>query len=541
MRYKKELVVITISLTIISTISSLIYIENLNIAPQNDDSIDDPQDDDNPIEPPIYNFTLNDSQYYYNLINEVFHLTTSEVDFLNENKFIVLNRMGTDDILDAFRFYWKNDLPIFITTDTMLHTWHIIFDETLKRIEEELFFPLLNELSRELVSAALDNFNAGVIQAKTLTYFSVGLNITSSTSTYDLPIEIATATEKIYQAILDEISINNAITQFDTELTKRFIDDFSQYKPRGHYTETETLKKYFRLFKWFSRIPFFFDSYKGEVFLEETPSEMIKSVTEITWLLKTSSITWGENEVSGLEIWDIFKSFLDVLVGESKSITIHNIDNLCEGLIGDLWNPTDIDNTLLSLIQETILNDVTIPEPEIPFIIDAILPGPNISPKAFVFFGERFTLDGYTFQHVSHPYVNQRLLPTSLDFAAICLNSSRSIELLQDEIDLYPGLYNTIINLQEEIADSPEKDKQTIQWGWIESLKDISGIVPECDNLVNLPEFMNSSEWLDEKLTTIMGSYAQLRHDTILYTKQTITGYKSKMQIIIILIGINWL
>ncbi|MHA1884730.1 MAG: DUF3160 domain-containing protein, partial [Promethearchaeota archaeon] len=265
MRYKKELVVITISLTIISTISSLIYIENLNIAPQNDDSIDDPQDDDNPIEPPIYNFTLNDSQYYYNLINEVFHLTTSEVDFLNENKFIVLNRMGTDDILDAFRFYWKNDLPIFITTDTMLHTWHIIFDETLKRIEEELFFPLLNELSRELVSAALDNFNAGVIQAKTLTYFSVGLNITSSTSTYDLPIEIATATEKIYQAILDEISINNAITQFDTELTKRFIDDFSQYKPRGHYTETETLKKYFRLFKWFSRIPFFFDSYKGEV------------------------------------------------------------------------------------------------------------------------------------------------------------------------------------------------------------------------------------------------------------------------------------
>ena len=35
---------------------------------------------------------------------------------------------------------------------------------------------------------------------------------------------------------------------------------------------------------------------------------------------------------------------------------------------------------------------------------------------------------------------------------------------------------------------------------------------------------MNSSAWIDEKLTTIMGSYAQLRHDTILYTKQSYTG-----------------
>ena len=34
---------------------------------------------------------------------------------------------------------------------------------------------------------------------------------------------------------------------------------------------------------------------------------------------------------------------------------------------------------------------------------------------------------------------------------------------------------------------------------------------------------MNSSAWQDEKLTTIMGSYAQLKHDMILYSKQSFT------------------
>lgn len=35
------------------------------------------------------------------------------------------------------------------------------------------------------------------------------------------------------------------------------------------------------------------------------------------------------------------------------------------------------------------------------------------------------------------------------------------------------------------------------------------------------PDFMKTSAWQDEKLNTALGSWAQLRHDTILYAKQT--------------------
>jgi len=250
---------------------------------------------------------------------------------------------------------------------------------------------------------------------------------------------------------------------------------------------------------------------------------MIYSAVEITYLLKGTVIPILENEVSGFEFWAIFKSFLDLLVGKSSSISISDIDNICREEIGDSWNLGMINDNLINQIQDQIINDLQIPEPEIPFIIDAIVPGCVGSPKTFVFFGERLTLDSYAFQHLVHPYVNQRTLPVGLDFAATCLESQRALELLADGFEENGEYRNAILNLIDEINNAPQEKKQTIQWQWIESLKHIAVNTPECDGSITIPEFMLSSNWLDEKVTSIMGSYAQLRHDTILYQKQSTT------------------
>ncbi len=471
-----------------------------------------------------YNYN-NDDLYdieYFELINKAFELKSSEKQLLNNNKFVVLNRMGTEDILDAYKFYWENELPIFITTDTMLHTWHLIFDYTLKKLEEKIFYPLLSELADKIALNALMEYNNNFLMEDTLIYLIVASELANSTYSELLPPDIKNASEKILNAIMDEISLESAISQFDTELTRRFIDDFSQYKPRGHYIHSETLQNYFRLFKWFSRIPFFFDDYLGIVFLQTIPNDMIKSALEITWLLKGTSIRWFENYVSGLEIWNIFKSFLDVIVGQTNSISPLMIDDICKDLIGDLWNISDIDDNLITQVQANVLNDTTIPEPRSPYIIDARA-GAFFSPKTFVLFGERLTLDSYALNHFVYPYISLRFLPTSLDFAAACLESDRSFELLTNEFDKYPGLLEQILEMQEEIGNLTGLEKQTAHWQWIESLKNIAVTEPECNGSIILPEFMNSSAWLDEKLTTIMGSWTQLKHDMILYSRLSLT------------------
>ncbi|MHA1986097.1 MAG: DUF3160 domain-containing protein [Promethearchaeota archaeon] len=461
---------------------------------------------------------------YYDLVRNSFSLTNAEENLLEQNKFVVLNRMGTEDILDAFKFYWDADLPIFITTDAILHTWHLIFDSTLENLEENIFYPLLSKLGTNMIQNALTMYNIDLIMEDTLIYLVISSELANSSFSGELPPDIKNASEKIVGAILNEISLDSAIGQFNTEFTERFIDDFSQYKPRGHYTHSENLEMYFRLFKWFSRIPFFFDDYGGFRFLKTEPEEMIRSSLEITWLLKETTIECFENIISGLEIWDIFKSFIDVIVGQTNSISPRILDDICKDLIGDSWDIGDIDDNIVYQVQEEILNNTSIPKPKSPFIIDARA-GYSSSPKTFVLFGERLTLDSYALNHFVYPYVGgHRFLPTSLDFAAACLESQRSFEHLKPEFDKYPGLLEGILVMQEELNNITGIEKQTVHWQWIESLKNIAVDKPELNESIITPEFMNSFAWLDEKLTTIMGSWAQLKHDLILYSKQSLTS-----------------
>ena len=473
----------------------------------------------------IPNINISESHpLYFNGIANAFKLTSSEINLLDENKFIVLNRMGTEDILDAYKFYWDEDLPIFITTDAMLHTWHLVFDKTLEKLESDIFFPLFYNLSKQMVTDALTLYNDDLLMEDTLIYLLVASELVNSINSEVLPSEIQNALNLIVGAIMSEVSLDQAITQLNSDTTKRFIDDFSQYKPRGHYTNSEDLEMYFRLFKWFARIPFFFDDYAGEMLLKTSPIAMIKSSLEVTWLLKETTIECFQNVVSGLEIWNIFKSFLDVIVGQTNSVSPFILNEICTELISESWNLNDIDNTTLTQIQEEVLNDISIPEPKIPYAIDARA-GSCCSPKTYVLFGERLTLDTYALQNLVYPYVNLRFLPTSLDFTATCLESERSFDHLESEFDRYPGLSERILFVQEELNNISGIEKQTVQWQWIESLKKLAGTEPGCNESIFIPEFMNSNAWLDEKLTTVLGSWTQIRHDTILYAKQSYTPY----------------
>ena len=88
---------------------------------------------------------------YFELFDHAFNFTEDELALLDQNGFIVLNRLGTDDILDAYKYYWEEDLPIFITTDSMLQLWHLVFDNILEQSEEYLFYPLLEKFSLEML------------------------------------------------------------------------------------------------------------------------------------------------------------------------------------------------------------------------------------------------------------------------------------------------------------------------------------------------------------------------------------------------------
>ncbi|MFX1511714.1 MAG: DUF3160 domain-containing protein [Promethearchaeota archaeon] len=464
---------------------------------------------------------------YFTQVDDVFNLTSAERKLFEENGFIVLNRMGTDDILDAYKYYWQKDLPILITTDTMLQVWHLLFDITLERMEQFILFPLLKNSTRKMFERVTNEWAADESDLPIkdiMIYLAVGAKLVDLN--IPIPQELQEATNQIVTAIHNEITIFDAVSQFQSELTCRFIDDFSQYKPRGHYTHSETLKKYFRLFKWFSRIPFFIDSYAGQIYLSRTPLQMIKSASILVWIMKNTPIT---QNVKGSDVWQNTANFLDIVFGKTYSISLSEIDRICSNLDGDgNWHPNNLSDDDITEIQQLILSNDSFPFPKDPFIIDALARSTK-SPKTFVFFGERLTLDTYAFNHLVYPYVGDfakpRLFPNGLDFVTTCLQSNRAQNLLSDGYLEFADYLNMTIQMQRELQHWPIKDKQTVYWNLVESLSHLTPIMPlyNGSNILNVSSFMLTGPWRDEKLTTILGSWAQLKHDSILYIKLSLT------------------
>lgn len=482
---------------------------------------------------------------YFELINHAFNFTAEELALLEKNEFIVLNRLATDDVLDAYRYYWEEDLPIIITTDTMLQVWHLIFDHTIEQSEEYLFFPLLRAFSLEVKETFANQItvtNNDMKVQDVLVYLSVAAKLADST--VDVPSAIETSTGQILNAIYDEITIFEAVEQLQSNQTRRFIDDFSMYRPRGHYTRSENLGKYFRLFKWFSRIPFFFEDYPGIIHLNRSPEEMIHSALYLLFAMKNAQIAvdgLGIN-TTGIEVWEGFKKFLDPLVGETYAVTPSVLDEITATVKGtDDWHPDEVDPADILAIQNQVLTNDSIPTPKDPFIIDAIVPlelwPPKLrervaSGKTMVLFGERLTLDTYAGNHLVYPFVEgpwvtddlEKWFPMGLEFATTVLESERAHSYLSaiDHAQYQEQLNNT----REEIENWPTHEKQTLAWKWMEVLQQLSQPQPEFNESSSpvTPDFMKTDAWLDEKLTTILGSWAQLKHDTILYAKQGLTG-----------------
>jgi hypothetical protein len=102
------------------------------------------------------------------------------------------------------------------------------------------------------------------------------------------------------------------------------------------------------------------------------------------------------------------------------------------------------------------------------------------------------------------------------------LGSSRAVAIL----DASPQIYNANKwagyptereKLAAEFAQvKPEQWTSNLYWSWLRALQALLEPAPR-----GFPSFMRSSAWQDKSLHTALASWAELRHDTILYGKQS--------------------
>jgi hypothetical protein len=163
----------------------------------------------------------------------------------------------------------------------------------------------------------------------------------------------------------------------------------------------------------------------------------------------------------------------------------------------------------------------------------------------FRFMGQRFIPDSYMFSNLVGAYTGEyqgereapftlvisgagrpiRGFPRGLDAMAL-LGSGRAIywldELNDSSYENYSVRYG---KLDSEFSNfSTAEWNRNLYWSWLYSLQPLLKDYGE-----GYPTFMQTDAWQDKELSTSLASWAELRHDTILYAKQSYTMVESAM------------
>jgi len=531
---------------------------------------------------PQYNLPLQTNKISnFGVFSGKISLNNEALELLKKNGFVVVNNpfnTKEEDITLPYKTLKTEEVPIFITSDSLLHLYHIQFDETLRQIEEREFYGKIWDISKKLLEDSIEKYNSATgdlreASKRNVAYFSVGLELLKPKENQlcnpnkwecDDP-GIASAFFKQenlteYSFVIPDFVKNDVKKELDLiEKHEGFAEspifiykeDYSQYIPRGHYTRSELLKNYFKTFMWYGRI-----------------SMLLKG---------TNTITPGKTDefnpkalisTYDAEIQTIQASFIASKFAESQEIKdkwdrIYSVTAFYVGLSDDL-GPYEYIETLNSVFGEKFdLNKLTeenigkIKEKLAEYMAPRIFGGTGncgVTPpftqeqadqclektKGFRLMGQRFIPDSYMFSNLVGAYTDVYLgnkepkpftfiidgsgrpvrgFPRGLDVMAL-LGSKRARELLDEFDDSNYRNYTTQYKkLENEFNFFTEKDwNKNLYWGWLFALKPL---LKEFGS--GYPTFMQTKSWQDKELTTALASWTELRHDTILYAKQSYT------------------
>jgi chitodextrinase len=433
-------------------------------------------------------------------VEDVYHLDAAAKEKLFANGFVVLKDYEYGNISECYwNLFGKHGVSVFITSDALLHIFHVVHDDMLKEIEKQSLYnsteQLVQDLQRKSI-AEYQNTPSNLTHVKeaarrNVVFFTVACKLLNDS--YPAPSYVEENVTEYVQKI-----VNHNVSEVYPG------DDYTQYEPRGHYEGDPALEDYFRSMKWLSRRIFRIEDYK---YPEDSHIELIQAVMISEQL---------QDSPDDMLLWEEVYNITTLLVGTADSITPVMVQRAVANTFPANFTISQLENTTNIEKLRTEFKKPEYPESRIiPVPLD--YPG-QIPPKYIQFIGERYVPDSYVFQQDTFPYIaDATRLPKGLEVMATMLGSNRADLLLTDEKQLYPELESQMNKLNAEFENYTADDwTRNVYCNWFYTLKPLL-----VDFNQSYPLFMQNTAWQDEKLNTALSSWTQLRHDYILYAKQT--------------------
>lgn len=483
------------------------------------------------VNPDLGNIINAKDLYYYDFSPSFF--SDKERNLLVKNAFVVRPAYHNEffPLYESNRYSYT---PSFITTDSMVHNYHLMFDFLLKQLEEQKLAAELKQLNANMLSESLNQYNnlKGTewenAAKRNIGFFAVGSKLLDSS--ISIPSIVASevnqelALIEAHQGIAKSPIMNiggGEDVMIDTpqgpQPPEALKEDYSQYIPRGHYDRTEQLKAYFKSMMWYGRLTFRMKS-----------DDEVKSALLITLAL---------NKENNQNSWNKIYEPVNFFVGKSDDITYYQFKDLAEKVYGanaTIQSVSGDKSKLVSFIDET----KTLEPPQInsmPIFEASIQADREKEIKGFRFMGQRFTIDASIFQRLVYREVGDktkscqvfkpeetgclsgaRCLPKGLDIPAT-MGSNEAKNILNGMGETQYACYSENMSKMNEYVSglNTEVWTQNLYWGWLYQLRPLL-----VEKGSGYPSFMQNTAWLRKDLNTFLGSWSELKHDTILYTKQ---------------------
>lgn len=377
----------------------------------------------------------------------------------------------------------KSKKCVFITSDSLLNAYHVLFEESMRILEEkqaENLKRLVNALYNRLPKRKELYKNSAPVREN---YFSRARLILG------VAIKLFQPAFKLKHLHLDKLAdleiakINKAqgcsMPEWLGSPSPKFLGvDYNKFKVRSFYCKSENLKRYFKATKWLQTIPF-----------------KINNDTDL-FTYDLILCAWRDliNDYSRKEKYSRYFEIYDKFLGKPSGLGIYNFNNIDD----DYKNSKDYDDgakeqSYIEQFRSNILRKA-----QKVFINDKIhlVQTPNYKIADIRIIPARQTPSAILFSFTSDYSKSKQYVPQGLEIAAM-LGSKLAMHKLKPEVQTVIQKYNRFFN--------PKADN--LYGMYLLTLKNLF----EPPNKL-LPYFMKNKSWEIKSCNTVLGGWAQLRH-----------------------------
>ena len=409
-------------------------------------------------------------------------LSPAEAALVDKNGFAIL-RGDITSFHVGYTALFHAHQPVYVTADSLLYAWHQSYDKILEHVERQHLIPAVTAFVAELRRGLAASSAPAEARADLDVYLAVAASLLEEKPVAPVaggdPALIAELVKAAKGAIGDSLVAFGQRARFD----------FTMMKPRGHYEYSFELQRYFRAMTWLGRV-------------------------EIRLATKSERETWSVDRrvVRGAALlgslftdtarasWKIVDDALTAFVGSQDSMSLPAFATAAASL-GDVDRASDA-------------SVVAAFEPLAVTKIRTQLVKKGQGAIAVIPFGQRFVPDAQVLSDLVYPVVDSRLMPSALDVGYAVLGNPVARDLLAPEIAKYGVSYEAGL----ATAAARTRPTASIYQLWIEALH---GLSPDG---AALPAPLASKPWSKRMLNAQLASWAELRHDNLLYSPQSFTA-----------------